>query len=106
MKTIRCPQCQSKCEIGTGYYHDAKLNIRCRRCHSVIFATSEEDEKALVTLYTRPTKDTHDPAVTTAMHWPHQGGGGRHPMGPGMPHNMPGHGHPGMMGSDYDHEYD
>lgn len=116
MKTIRCPFCMSKCEIGTGYYHDENLNVRCGRCHSVMMATSEEDEKPLAALYTRPIKDTHDTATNAMGYgWPQHGAGVNprsHPMGPGMPHNhnfdQPGHGraYPGMMGSDYDGEYD
>lgn len=102
MKTIRCPHCQSPCEIGTGYYHDEKLNIRCNRCHQVILATSEEDEKPLLKLYTRPTKETNE----TGSSWPYHGGrnyAGVHHHGHAT--HQPGHGHPGMMAGDYDGEY-
>ncbi len=60
MKNIRCPHCQSLCEIGSGYYHDDKLNIRCNRCHQAILATNEDDEKPLMKLYTKPAKETVD----------------------------------------------
>lgn len=60
MKIIRCPHCQSVCETGSGYYHDDRLNIRCKKCNRVILATSEDDEKDLHRLYTRPVRDHHD----------------------------------------------
>jgi hypothetical protein len=67
MKLIKCPHCQSPCEIGTGYYHDDKINIRCGKCHQVILATNEEDEKQLVKLYTKPVKET----IETTNAWNH-----------------------------------
>lgn len=72
MKTIQCPYCQSHCEIGTGYYHDEKLNIRCTYCTSVIFATSEEDEAELLKLRMRPDKETHEPTAPSTI-WPNVG---------------------------------
>jgi len=57
MKVIRCPYCQSVCGVGVGYYHDEKLNIRCRLCNKIILATNEEDEKELMQLYTRPNRE-------------------------------------------------
>lgn len=101
MKTIRCPHCQSPCEVGTGYYHDERLNIRCNRCHQVILATNEEDERPLIKLHTRPTKEVNESS------WPYQGG--RHYTGTAHQYHQQGqqgHGHPGMMGAEYDGEYD
>ena len=59
MKVIRCPHCQSLCNIGGGYYHDEKLNIRCKICHKIMFATTDEDEKELQKLFTRPIREDH-----------------------------------------------
>lgn len=109
MKSIRCPFCMSPCEVGTGYYHDERLNIHCGKCHNVILATSEDDEKELVKLHTRPIKDTHD-SVPVSQPW-NYGHRGPHNHNYGHQHQhqqQPGQGnpYPGMMGADYDHEYD
>ena len=71
MKTIRCPHCQSTLEVGTGYYHDEALNLHCGKCKKVILATTEEDEKDLLKLY---TKQTH------SMHTPQHGSHGQQPF--------------------------
>lgn len=71
MKNIKCPHCQSLCEIGIGYYCDEKINIRCVKCNQVILATNEDDEKPLIKLYTKPVKETSETQQTqqTQQHY-------------------------------------
>lgn len=57
-KKVRCPFCQNYC-LGD-FYHDQKLNILCNFCNKIIFATNEEDEKELKSLYTKSPSRTTD----------------------------------------------
>ena len=71
MKNIKCPHCQSLCEIGIGYYYDEKINIRCSKCNQVILATNEEDETALLKLFTKPVKETSETSTPHNQHYPY-----------------------------------
>jgi len=71
MKMIRCPHCQSVCPIGSGYYHDEKLNILCKLCHQIMLATNEDDERELQKLFTRPVKEQHDHHTSHSSHTMH-----------------------------------
>lgn len=101
MKVIRCPHCQSVCGLGTGYYHDEKLNIRCNRCHKVLLATNEDDERDLQKLFTRPVNESHDHTHTTHNNYAGYAGGNHHY------HHHHGHGrHPPMCPMAEDTDYD
>lgn len=97
MKSIRCPHCQSPCEIGTGYYHDERLNIRCNRCTQIILATNEEDEKPLAKLYARPIKETTD----VPNSWAYKNGH----IGQNYNHTQHINGHPNGAYEDFEKDY-